>query len=121
MQTRGVFDKETRRKPLAFAVDAVRYGGDSVGRFSEFQKRFETKTFLKRVNVLALQVLNGGLYCLGICQFDHANWKFFEFRKFRCSEATCPGYNFVLAFLQFAYQKRRQNPLRLKAGRLLCH
>ena len=23
---RGVFDKETRRKPLAFAVDAVRYG-----------------------------------------------------------------------------------------------
>jgi hypothetical protein len=24
--TRGVFDKETRRKPLAFAADAVRYG-----------------------------------------------------------------------------------------------
>jgi hypothetical protein len=23
---RGVFDKETRRKPLAFAADAVRYG-----------------------------------------------------------------------------------------------
>jgi len=22
----GVFDKETRRKPLAFAADAVRYG-----------------------------------------------------------------------------------------------
>ena len=26
MLTRGVFDKETRRKPLAFAADAVRYG-----------------------------------------------------------------------------------------------
>ncbi len=24
--TRGVFDKETRRKPLAFAADGVRYG-----------------------------------------------------------------------------------------------
>jgi hypothetical protein len=24
--SRGVFDKETRRKPLAFAADAVRYG-----------------------------------------------------------------------------------------------
>jgi len=26
ISTRGVFDKETRRKPLAFAADAVRYG-----------------------------------------------------------------------------------------------
>ena len=26
MSIRGVFDKETRRKPLAFAADAVRYG-----------------------------------------------------------------------------------------------
>jgi hypothetical protein len=26
MRTRGVFDKETRRKPLVFAADAVRYG-----------------------------------------------------------------------------------------------
>jgi hypothetical protein len=26
MLTRGVFDKETRRKPLAFAADAVGYG-----------------------------------------------------------------------------------------------
>jgi hypothetical protein len=26
MRTRGVFDKEIRRKPLAFAADAVRYG-----------------------------------------------------------------------------------------------
>jgi hypothetical protein len=26
MLPRGVFDKETRRKPLAFAADAVRYG-----------------------------------------------------------------------------------------------
>jgi hypothetical protein len=26
MSCRGVFDKETRRKPLAFAADAVRYG-----------------------------------------------------------------------------------------------
>jgi hypothetical protein len=26
MLIRGVFDKETRRKPLAFAADAVRYG-----------------------------------------------------------------------------------------------
>jgi len=24
--TRGVFDKETRRKPLAFAADALSYG-----------------------------------------------------------------------------------------------
>jgi len=30
---RGVFDKETRRKPLAFAADAVRYGiSTAVGR-----------------------------------------------------------------------------------------
>jgi hypothetical protein len=30
---RGVFDEETRRKPLAFAADAVRYGiGTAVGR-----------------------------------------------------------------------------------------
>ena len=27
---RGVFDKETRRKPLAFAADAVRYGISTV-------------------------------------------------------------------------------------------
>ena len=26
MTIRGVFDEETRRKPLAFAADAVRYG-----------------------------------------------------------------------------------------------
>jgi len=26
MSVRGVFDKETRRKPLAFAADAVGYG-----------------------------------------------------------------------------------------------
>ena len=26
MAFRGVFDKETRRKPLVFAADAVRYG-----------------------------------------------------------------------------------------------
>ena len=26
VSNRGVFDKETRRKPLAFAADAVRYG-----------------------------------------------------------------------------------------------
>jgi hypothetical protein len=35
-----------------------RDGGDGVGRFSEFQKRLETQSFLKRVDVLALQVLN---------------------------------------------------------------
>jgi len=33
-------------------------GGDGVDRFSEFQKRLETQSFLKRVDVLALQVLN---------------------------------------------------------------
>jgi hypothetical protein len=27
-----------------------------------------------------------------------------------------PGYNFVLAFLQFARQKRRKNSFRLEAG-----
>jgi len=26
VSNRGVFDKETRRKPLVFAADAVRYG-----------------------------------------------------------------------------------------------
>ena len=26
ISNRGVFDKETRRRPLAFAADAVRYG-----------------------------------------------------------------------------------------------
>jgi hypothetical protein len=60
------------------------------------------------VDVLALQVLNAlGLDCLCIRQLDHADGKFFEFRQFCCSQATCPGYNLVLAFLQFAYQKRR--------------
>jgi hypothetical protein len=39
-------------------------------------------------------------------KLDHADWKFFEFRQLRCSEAACPGYNFVLTFLQFAYQQR---------------
>ena len=73
------------------------------------------------MDVLALQVLNAlGLDCLGIGQLDYADGKFFEFRQFRRSEATCPGYNLVLAFLQFAYQKRGQNPLRLEAGGLLC-
>jgi hypothetical protein len=76
---------------------------------------------LRCAHVLALQVLNAlGLDCLGIGQLDYADGKFFEFRELRCSEATCPGYNLVLAFLQFAYQKRGQNPLRLEAGRLLC-
>ena len=69
------------------------------------------------MDVLALQVLNAlGLDCLGIRQLDDSDGKFFEFRQFRRSEATCPGYNLVLAFLQFAYQKRGQNPLRLEAG-----
>jgi hypothetical protein len=68
-----------------------------------------------------LQILNAlRLDCLGIGQLDHADGKFFEFRQFRRSEAACPGYNLVLAFLQFAYQKRGQNPLRLEAGCLLC-
>jgi hypothetical protein len=69
------------------------------------------------VDVLALQVLNAlGLDCLGIRQLDHADGKFFEFCQFRRSQATCAGYNLVLAFFQFAYQKGGQNPLRLKAS-----
>jgi hypothetical protein len=35
-----------------------RDGGDRVRRLSEFQERLETQSFLKRVDVLALQVLN---------------------------------------------------------------
>jgi hypothetical protein len=36
---RGVFDKETRRKPLAFAVDAVCYGiSMAVGRRIEHRE-----------------------------------------------------------------------------------
>jgi hypothetical protein len=42
---------------LALA-SAGRDGGDGVGRLSEFQERLETQSFLKRVDVLALQVLN---------------------------------------------------------------
>ncbi len=73
------------------------------------------------MNVLALQVLNAlGLDGLGIGQLDDADGKFFELRQFRRSQATCPGDNLVLAFLQFAYQKRCQNPLRLEAGGFLC-
>ena len=69
------------------------------------------------MDVLALQVLNAlGLDCLRIRQLDYADGKFFEFRQFRRSQATCPGDNFVLAFLQFAYQKRGENPLGLEAG-----
>ena len=69
------------------------------------------------MDVLALQVLNAlRLNGLSIRQLDYADGKFFEFRQFRCSETTCPGYNFVLAFFQFAYQKGGQNPLRLEAG-----
>jgi hypothetical protein len=42
---------------LAFS-SAGRDGGDGVGRLSEFQKRFETQSFLKRVYVFALQILD---------------------------------------------------------------
>ncbi len=64
------------------------------------------------MDVLALQVLNAlRLDCFGIRQLDYADGKFFEFGQLRGSQATCPGYNLVLAFLQFAYQKRGQNPL----------
>ena len=71
--------------------------------------------------VLALQVLNAlGLDCLRIRQLDYADGEFFEFRQFRRSETTCPSYNFVLAFLKFAYQKRGENPLCLEARGLLC-
>jgi hypothetical protein len=40
-----------------------------------------------------------GLDCLGTRQLDYADGKFFEFRQFRRSEATCPGDNLVLALL----------------------
>jgi len=70
------------------------------------------------VDVFALQVFNAlGLDCLRIGQLDYADGKFFEFRQFRCSEATCPGDNFIFAFLEFAYEKRGQNPLRFETGR----
>ena len=70
---------------LALA-SAGRDGGDGVSRFSEFQEGFETQSFLQRVDVLALQVLNAlGLDCLGIGQLDYADRKFFEFRQFRRS------------------------------------
>jgi hypothetical protein len=73
------------------------------------------------VDVLALQVLNAlRLDCLGIRQLDYADGKFFEFRQFRRSEATCPGDDFIFTFLQFAYQQRGQNPLRFEAGGVLC-
>jgi len=59
------------------------------------------------VDVLALQVLNAlGLDGLRIRQLDYADGKFFEFCQFRRSQATCPGYDLVLAFLQFSYQQR---------------
>ena len=35
-----------------------RDGGDGVGRLSEFQERLESQSFLKRVDVLALQIFN---------------------------------------------------------------
>ena len=60
--------------------------GDGVGRLSEFQERLETQSFLKRVDVLALQVLNAlRLDGLGIGQLDYADGKFFEFCQFRRS------------------------------------
>ena len=42
---------------LAFS-SAGRDGGDGVGGLSEFQERLETQSFLKRVDVFALQILN---------------------------------------------------------------
>jgi hypothetical protein len=42
---------------LAFSR-AGRDTRDSIDRLSEFQKRFETQSFLKRVNVLALEIFN---------------------------------------------------------------
>jgi hypothetical protein len=78
---------------LAFSR-AGRDTRDSIDRLSEFQKRFETQSFLKRVNVLALEIFNAlALDGLGIRQLDYADGKFFEFRQFRRSQATCPGYN----------------------------
>ena len=65
-------------------------------------KRRGAPRFIKE-NSCRLQIIQLRLDCLGIGELDHADRKVFEFRQFRCSEATCPGYNFVLAFLQFAY------------------
>ena len=56
-------------------------GGDGV-RLAKFQKRLEAESFLQRVDVLALQVLNAlRLDCLGIGQFDYANRKCFAVRR----------------------------------------
>src|SRR5437868_3602001 len=90
--------------------------GNVVG-FSEFQKRFEAECLFQRVNVLALQVFDALRFdCLSIAEFDDTNRNTFEFGQFGRSEAARACDHLIIAFVQFANQKRREYALALEAG-----
>ena len=96
-------------------------GGNAVGGFSEFKQCPETQSFLKRVDVLTLEIFNAlGFDRLRICEFDDADGKVFKFRDAGGPQTTRSGYDFVFAFLQFAHQQGRENALRLETRGLLC-
>ena len=89
--------------------------GNAVGGFSEFKQCPETQSFLKRVDVLTLEIFNAlGFDRFRVREFDDADGKVFEFRDAGGPQTTRSGYDFVFAFLQFAHQQGRENALRLE-------
>src|SRR5208282_1412701 len=92
-----------------------RDAGDGVGGFSEFKQCPETQSFLKRVDVLTLEIFNAlGFDRFRVREFDDADGKVFEFRDAGGPQTTRSGYDFVFAFVQFAHQQGRENALRLE-------
>ena len=76
--------------------------GNAVGGFSEFKQCPETQSFLKRVDVLTLEIFNAlGFDRFRVREFDDADGKVFEFRDAGGPQTTRSGYDLVFAFLQF--------------------
>ena len=69
------------------------------------------------MDVFPLEVLDHlRLDGLGIRELNDSDGNAGQFCKSGGSQATCSGNNFVLAFLQFAHQKRCENALSFEAG-----
>ncbi len=96
-------------------------GGNAVDGFSEFKQSPETQSFLKRVDVLTLEIFDAlGFDGLRVREFDDADGNVFEFRDAGGPQTTRSRYDFVFAFLQFAYQQGRENALRFETRGFLC-